>query len=123
MLRLQDGMPVMPTQSQDIQTLKTDVALIKQEQGNQTKTLTGINEKLDGLTFVSQKDYDNDMLGEDGIMARLKRLEGTVNQGGVKIANALNSGVSKAIIGALVIGVLALIVWSLARVTPALGGA
>ena len=112
----------MPTQSQDIQTLKTDVALIKQEQSNQTKTLVNINDKLEALTFVSQKDYDNDMYGEDGVMARLKALEKTVNVGGVKLANALSSGVSKAIIGALVVGILALIVWSLARVTPALGG-
>ena len=84
--------------------------------------ITDIKSKIENLTFVSQKDYDNDMYGEDGVMARLKALEKTVNVGGVKLANALSSGVSKAIIGALVVGILALIVWSLARVTPALGG-
>lgn len=112
----------MATQSQDIQTLKTDVALIKQEQKNQTNTLIGINDKLETLAFVSQKDYDKTMFGEDGIMERLKALEKTVNQGGVKILNNVNTGVGKAITFALVFGVLSVIIWSLIKTIPALGG-
>lgn len=112
----------MTTQTQDIQTLKTDVALIKQEQRNQTETLKGINTKLDNLSFVSQKDYEADMFAEGGVIDRLKKLETMVNAGGVKASNAVVSGVGKGIIAALVVGLLFLIGWSILRVAPAAGG-
>lgn len=115
-------------QSDDIQALKLDVGLIKGDIKTIKRDMSAnqkvIIDRMDKFAFVSQKDYDRDMKAKDDEITELRdevvRLGKLVDAGGLKIANALNSGVSKAIIAALVIGLLALIVWSLARVTPAL---
>jgi len=118
----------MATQSEksDIQQLKTDVAVIKLQQKTQGTTLIQINDKLDNLAFVSQKDHDRDMadLNEQLVAARTRitDLEKLVNAGGVKFVNAINSGVGKAITAAIVLAILAAIIVYVPRLFPAVGG-
>ena len=117
-------------QGDDIQELKLDVGLIKgdiktikRDLANNQKTII---DRMDKFAFVSQKDYDKDMKDIydtlTAIHTEQTRQAKLVDAGGVKVANALNSGVSKAIIAALVIGLVALIGWSLLQVGPSIGG-
>lgn len=77
----------------DIQALKTDVAVIKSEQSTQGKTLERIELNIERFSFVSQKDYDNDMRGENGVYKRLKTLEeyNSTNSLGTTFAQLLSS--------------------------------
>jgi len=116
----------MPTRqdNEDIQTLKTDVALIKAEQKTQSGTLKSMNGKLDNLAFVSQKDYDSDMFGEDGVIARIKAIEKYQkdNDPGVQSSNRVFSGLGKAIVAIVVATIIGVIVVFGKGLVPAAGG-
>lgn len=111
-------------EQKDIQQLKTDVALIKQEQKNQTTTLDKMNSKLDNLAFVSQKDFDTTIHGEGGVMDRLKELEKIVYAGGVKASNFIFGSATKIILTAvslfLIFGVVIFVILTQPAVQSAL---
>lgn len=87
------------------QSMETDVALIKQEQRNQSATLNRIEKTIENFAFVSQKDYDKDMLGENGVMARLRKLEdyNSKNSIGTTFATLLSSKALTTIAGAVIL--------------------
>lgn len=117
-------------QAEQIQKLSTDMALVQQEQKNQAKlivqTRKDILERMDGFSFVSQKDYDRDQRDQADInkenaddIAELKKM---VYAGGLKTVNGLFSNVSKMIITILSIAIIAAIVYFAVSVFPAIGG-
>jgi hypothetical protein len=87
--------------------------------------IEAIKKKMDTFSYVHQQDYDKDRDFQQkvngDVETRLDELEKIVNAGGVKVANALNSGVSKAIISILVVTILGFIILNAAKVIPALG--
>lgn len=128
----------MSTKQDDIQTLKTDVALIKLEQKTQGKTLATINGKLDNLGFVSQKDHDRDIHDirkeiEDAkeelraeytpTVTQVGKDTKLVNAGGLKNVNAVFGSVAKILISALSLGIVIIIVVAVLLSFPAIKGA
>lgn len=117
-------------EQKDIQQLKTDVALIRQEQKNQRQqnqdNHADIVKRMNAFSFVAQKDYDRDLSDQADINKRhsdrLTELEKLVNAGGLKIVNTLSSNITKMILAILAFAALVAIVTFAASVFPAIGG-
>jgi len=135
------------SQSKDIEKLRLDVELIKQEQHNQTNAIADLKtdvaknqqdiiSKMDKFAYVTIKDYARDMADREKrdnavqttVDKRFEELESAIeshdkaiNAGGLKFVNALNGGVFKAIVSIFVIGFFVVIVILAARVLPAVG--
>lgn len=95
------------------QSIETDIALIKQEQKNQSATLGRIEKTIENFSFVSQKDYDKDMLGENGVMARLRNLENynSRNSIGATFANILSSKALTIVAGGMIAAALYAVIY------------
>jgi len=128
-------------QGDDIQELKLDVGLIKgdirtikRDMSTNQKTIL---DRMDKFAFVTQKDHDKDMAdirkdiidATTNLQAQITLLKANqeadhteITKGGLKIANILTNSVFKIIMGALGVGVVILIVYSLIKVAPAIYG-
>jgi len=84
--------------------------------------IANIQKQIEKFAFVSQKDYaaseearnKKDIKMEE----RVKSLEDMVYAGGVKNANAINTGVGKAIITIIVAGIVFFIGYSIYKAPP-----
>lgn len=127
------------SENHDIQTLKTDVALIKQRQSDQTSAITDLKEtvatnqtiiidRMEKFAYVTLKDYTNDELRRkealDALETRVTNTEKflNTNKSGIESSTKVTSGVGKLVFGAIVLAVFAAIIYFGVLVAPALGG-
>lgn len=117
----------MPISDVQFQELRDKVNSVGQTQDEQVlPALKDIKDTIKGLAFVSQKDHDRDIKALQKQIDDNKRQQdedhAMLNQGGVKLSNALSGGAFKGIVTVLIFGALALIVWGAVKLYPALGG-
>jgi len=118
-------------QGDDIQELKLDVGLIKGDIRRIYKDMSSnqkvIIDRMDNFAFVSQKDYDKDMVDLKKAIADIvtenSRMAALVDAGGVKSINFIFGNVTKTILTVLSIAVVIIIVWGLFSTIPAVQSA
>jgi len=110
------------TTDQRLNTVERKVDSLAQRQDEVViPGIDDIKRKMENFAYVSSKDYAEYQVV---VNSRLKLLEefNEKYEPGIKTANLVNSTFGKAVISALVVGLLALLVWSLSKVTPSIGG-
>lgn len=89
--------------------------------------IKSINEQMKNFAYVSQKEYAEDRMAEDerykALEERLKNIESKTNAGGLDTLNKVFSNGTKILLGALSLGLIIVIVLTLANTVPAIQSA
>lgn len=82
--------------------------------------MVDIKKQLQDLSFVTQKEYSNDMNGENGLFPRVKNLEKYL--GILEFLDKLKTRINGYVILVLAVGIIGFVAFNISGVLPAIFG-